>query len=156
MIRRFVSLIAAILLFANPARAADTIKIVVPYAAAGTADLMARLIAPHLQQRLGANVIVENRGGAGGAMGNEAVARAPADGRLLLLGNMASHILAAALRPPTAYDQAKAFEPLIMIGSVPLLLAIRLDIAAKNLAELIAWGKSSPKMSYGSAGPELR
>jgi tripartite-type tricarboxylate transporter receptor subunit TctC len=146
-------LAATLILLATPASAADTTKIVVPYAAAGTADLMARLIAPHLQERLGDNVIVENRGGAAGALGNELVARAPADGKTLLLANIASHVLGAALRPPKAYDQEKAFEPLAMIGSVPLLLAIRPEIPATNLKELIAYGKSASKLSYGSAGP---
>ena len=152
MMRPLVVLAAVLALLAVPASAADTTKLVVPYAAAGTADLMARLLAPRLQERLGGNIIVENRGGAAGAIGNEAVARAPADGKTLLVGNMASHVLGAALRPPKAYDQEKAFEPLAMIGSVPLLLAVRPDIPATNLKELIAYGKSAPKLSYGSAG----
>ena len=85
-------------------------------------------------------------------LGNEQVARAPADGKTLLLANMASHVLGPALHPPKTYDQDKAFEPLVMIGSVPLLLAIRPDIPASNLKELIAWGKTAPKLGYGSAG----
>jgi tripartite-type tricarboxylate transporter receptor subunit TctC len=139
-------------LLTGTAFAAETTKLVVPYAAAGTADLMARLIAPHLQDRLGDNVIVENRGGAAGALGNEMVARAPADGKTLLVANIASHVLGPALRPPKTYDQERAFEPLVMIGSVPLLLAIRPEIPATTLKELIAYGKTAPKLSYGSAG----
>jgi tripartite-type tricarboxylate transporter receptor subunit TctC len=150
--RPLAVLSAALVLLAAPASAADTTKIVVPYAAAGTADLMARLIAPLLQERLGDSVIVENRGGAAGALGNELVARAPADGKTLLVANMAAHVLGPALHPPKAYDQEKAFEPLAMIGSVPLLLAIRPEISATNLKELIAYGKTAPKLSYGSAG----
>ena len=142
----------AFTLLPGTASAADTTKLVVPYAAAGTADLMARLIAPHLQERLGDSVIVENRGGAAGALGNELVARAPADGKTLLVANIASHVLGPALRPPKTYDQEKAFEPLVMIGSVPLLLAIRPEIPATTLKELIAYGKTAPKLSYGSAG----
>ena len=143
---------AAAALLAGHAFAADPTKIVVPYAPAGTADLMARLIAPHLQERLGENVIIENRGGGSGVLGNEQVARSPADGKTLLLANMASHVLGPALHPPRAYDQDKAFEPLVMIGSVALLLAIRPDMPASNLKELIAWGKTAPKLAYGSAG----
>ena len=152
MKRRLCTLAAALVLLATPASAADMTKLVVPYAAAGTADLMARLIAPHLQESLGETVIVENKGGAAGALGNELVARAPADGKTLLVANLASHVLGATLRPPKTYDQEKAFEPLVMIGSVPLLLAIRPEIPATNLKELIAYGKTASKLSYGSAG----
>ena len=152
MKRRLCTLAAALVLLATPASAADMTKLVVPYAAAGTADLMARLIAPHLQESLGETVIVENKGGAAGALGNELVARAPADGKTLLVANLASHVLGATLRPPKTYNQETAFEPLVMIGSVPLLLAIRPEIPATNLKELIAYGKTASKLSYGSAG----
>src|SRR3954469_5419683 len=152
MMRPVAVLTAALALFAVPAAAADTTKIVVPYAGGGTADVMARLLAPHLQERLGDHIIVENRGGASGALGNDMVARGPADGKMLLVANMASHVLGPALHPPKAYDQEKAFEPLAMIGSVPLLLAIRPDIPPKNLKELIAYGKTAPNLGYGSAG----
>jgi tripartite-type tricarboxylate transporter receptor subunit TctC len=152
MMRSLAVLSTVFALLAAPASAADTTKLVVPYAAAGTADLMARMIAPPLQERLGENVIVENRGGASGALGNEAVARAPADGKTLLIANIASHVLGAALHPPKTYDQEKAFEPLAMIGSVPLLLVVRPEIPATNLKELIAYGKSASTLAYGSAG----
>ena len=152
MKRRLCTLAAALVLLATPASAADMTKLVVPYAAAGTADLMARLIAPHLQESLGETVIVENKGGAAGALGNELVARAPADGKTLLVANLASHVLGATLRPPKTCNQETAFEPLVMIGSVPLLLAIRPEIPATNLKELIAYGKTASKLSYGSAG----
>ena len=152
MKRPVAALVAAFALLSAPASATDTTKLVVPYAAAGTADLMARLIAPHLQERIGDNVIVENRGGAAGALGNELVARAALEGKTLLVANLASHVLGAALRPPKGYNQETAFEPLAMIGSVPLLLAIRPEIPATNLKELIAYGKTAPKLSYGSAG----
>jgi tripartite-type tricarboxylate transporter receptor subunit TctC len=153
MMRPLAVLIAILALLAAPASAADTTtKIVVPYVGGGTADLMARLIAPHLQERLGDNVIVENRAGASGAIGNEAVARAPADGKTLLVANLASHVLGATLNPPKAYDQEKGFEPLAMIGSVPLLLVIRTELPAKTLKEFVAYGKATPNLGYGSAG----
>jgi len=148
----FAWLAVAAIVWAHPAQAADTVRIVVPYVPAGTADIMARLIAPELQSKLGSNVVIENRGGAAGAIGNESVARATPDGSTLLLANMASHVLGPALRPPTIYDQSKAFEPIARIGAVPVLLAIRPQIPAKNLSELIAWGKTAQKFSYGSAG----
>jgi tripartite-type tricarboxylate transporter receptor subunit TctC len=145
-------LVLASLFWAYPSQAADTVRIVVPYVPAGTADIMARLIAPEIQSKLGSNVVIENRGGAGGAIGNEVVARATPDGSTLLLANMASHVLGPALRPPTIYDQSKAFEPIARIGAVPVLLAIRPQIPANNLRELIAWAKTAAKFSYGSAG----
>ena len=150
--RPFAWLVAASLAGVCPVQAAENVRIVVPYVPAGTADIMARLIAPELQSKLGTNVIVENRGGAGGAIGNEIVARAAHDGSTILLANMASHVLGPALRPPTIYDQSKAFEPIARIGAVPVLLAIRSQIPANTLSQLIAWGKAAQKFSYGSAG----
>ncbi len=148
----FASAVIVNLAAPHPASAAETTKLVVPYAAAGTADIMARLIAPELQKAIGDNVIVENKGGAGGALGNEAVARSAPDGKTILVANMASHVLGPALRPPASYDQAKAFEPIASIGSVPLLMAIRPQIPANTISEFIAWAKTAPKVSYGSAG----
>jgi tripartite-type tricarboxylate transporter receptor subunit TctC len=147
-----VALAAGALLLASPA-AADTIKIVVTFAAGGPADMLARLVAQDLQPRVGSTVVVENRGGAGGALANEAVARAAPDGRTLLLGSMGSQVISPALRPPTSYDPAKAFEPLVLIGSVPALLVVRPQIPANTLPELVAWAKQGRALSYASAGP---
>jgi tripartite-type tricarboxylate transporter receptor subunit TctC len=152
MKRPVAALAAAALLLAGPA-AADTIKIVVTFAAGGPADMLARLVAQHLQQRLGSTVVVDNRGGAGGALANEAVARSAPDGRTLLLGSMGSQVISPVLRPPSGYDPTKAFEPLVLIGSVPALLVIRPQIPANTLPELIAWAKQGKALSYASAGP---
>jgi tripartite-type tricarboxylate transporter receptor subunit TctC len=146
-----VALAVGALVSASPA-AADTIKIVVTFAAGGPADMLARLVAQDLPQRLGSTVVVENRGGAGGALANEAVARSAPDGRTLLLGSMGSQVISPALRPPASYDP-KAFEPLVLIGSVPALLVIRPQIPANTLPELVAWAKQGNALSYASAGP---
>ena len=146
------TLLAAVvaLAVASPVRA--DIKVVVPYAAGGTADMMARLLASGLQPKLGETVIIENRGGAGGALGNEVVARAASDGKTILIANMGSHIIVPMVRPPVGYDHLKAFEPVMMIGAVPSLMVIRPDIPAKTLPELIAWAKTGNKLTFGSAG----
>ena len=146
-----VALAAGALMLARPA-AADTIKIVVTFAAGGPADMLARLVAQDLPQRVGSTVVVENRGGAGGGLANEAVARSAPDGRTLLLGSMGSQVISPALRPPSSYDP-KAFEPLVLIGSVPALLVIRPQLPANTLAELVAWAKQGNALSYASAGP---
>ncbi|MFL4969868.1 MAG: tripartite tricarboxylate transporter substrate-binding protein, partial [Xanthobacteraceae bacterium] len=88
MNRRTGWVIAALLLFADAALAADAVKIVTPFAAGGPADMLARLLAQELNARLAADIIVENRGGGGGSIGTEAVARAPADGKTLLVGSL--------------------------------------------------------------------
>jgi tripartite-type tricarboxylate transporter receptor subunit TctC len=146
-----VAIAAGALMLARPA-AADTIKIVVTFAAGGPADMLGRLVAQDLPQRVGSTVVVENRGGAGGALANEAVARAAPDGRTLLLGSMGSQVISPALRPPSSYDP-KAFEPLVLIGSVPALLVIRPQLPASTLPELVAWAKQGNALSYASAGP---
>ena len=141
---------AVALVVAGPAKA--DIKIVVPYAPGGSADLMARLLGPGLQQKLGEHIIIENRGGAGGALGNEIVARAPADGKTILVANLGSHVIAPLTRPPVGYDQAKAFEPIVMMGAMPAMMAIRPEIPANTFAELVAWVKAGNKLTFGSAG----
>src|SRR5262249_39998804 len=138
------------LALAGPAQA--DIKIVVPYAPGGSADLMARLLGPGLQQRLGENIIIENRGGAGGALGNEIVARAVPDGKTILIANLGSHVIAPLTRPPAGYAHGQAFEPIVLIGAMPALMAIRPDIPANTFAELVAWAKSGNKLTFGSAG----
>jgi tripartite-type tricarboxylate transporter receptor subunit TctC len=138
--------------FVRPA-AAETVRLVTPFAAGGPADLLARLLAQELPARLNADVIVDNRGGAGGVLGTEAVARAPADGKTLLLGSLGSHVVSAALRPQLAYDPLASFDPLVLIGSVPSVLVVRPQLGVASLAELIAKSRQGRNLSYGSAGP---
>src|SRR5258705_8231868 len=111
-----VTLALCALLIAPPAFA-DTVKIVVPFAAGGPVDQLARILSNDLGAQLGADVIVEPKGGAGGAIGSETVARSAPDGRTLLLASMGSHIVSPALRAPSGYDPVKGFEPVMLIGS---------------------------------------
>jgi tripartite-type tricarboxylate transporter receptor subunit TctC len=155
MSRVVVGLLAAIALVAVTSGylpAAEPTRLITPFAAGGPADLLARLLAQELPSRLDSDVIVENRGGAGGMIGTEAVARAAPDGKTLLLGSLGSHVISAALHDKLPYDPLTSFDPLVLIGSVPSVLVVsnRLDVA--TLAELIAKAKAA-HLSYGSAGP---
>ncbi len=143
-------LCAAALLSAAPA-VAETVKIVVPFAAGGPVDQLARLLGHELGPLLGADVIVEDKGGAGGAIGSETVARATPDGTTILLASMGSHVISPTLRPPSGYDPVKSFEPVMMVGSVPSLLVVGPKPGVSTLKELIAKAKTQ-SMTYGSAG----
>lgn len=138
-------------LLATPAFA-ETIKIVVPFAAGGPVDQLARILSNDLGQQLGADIIVEPKGGAGGAIGSESVARATPDGKTLLLASMGSHVISPTLRAPTGYDPVKSFEPVIMVGLVPSLLVAGPKLGVSSLKELIDKAKTQ-KLTYGSAGP---
>jgi tripartite-type tricarboxylate transporter receptor subunit TctC len=102
---------------------------------------------------LGADVIVEDKGGAGGAIGSETVARAAPDGHTMLLASLGSQVISPALRPPGGYDPVKSFEPVMLVGLVPTLLVIGPKSGAVDLKELIAKAKGGQAMAYGSAGP---
>jgi tripartite-type tricarboxylate transporter receptor subunit TctC len=131
---------------------ADTIKVVVPFAAGGPVDTLARLISLEMQTRLDTEMVVENRGGAGGVLATEQVARAPADGKTLLFASSGSQIISAALRAgQLSYDPVKSFSPIGFAGAVPMLVIVSPDYPAKTLAELIAKTKTD-KLSYASAG----
>ena len=146
--------LAALFLVASalPAVAADQIKLVVPFAAGGPVDLIARTIASGLPARLNAEVIIENRGGAGGVIGTELVAKSAPDGRTLLQASLGSHVLSAALRPQLSYDPIKSFTPIVFVGVVPSLLVVSARSKIGSLADLLAEAKRKA-MSYGSAGP---
>jgi tripartite-type tricarboxylate transporter receptor subunit TctC len=151
MKRLVISLCAATLMLTAPV-SAETVKIVVPFAAGGPVDQLARILSHDLSLQLGADVIVEDKGGAGGAIGSETVARATPDGTTMLLASMGSHVLSPTLRPPSGYDPVKAFEPVMMVGSVPSLLVVSPKAGISSLKDLIAKANAQA-MTYGSAGP---
>jgi tripartite-type tricarboxylate transporter receptor subunit TctC len=136
---------------ATPA-GAEQIRLVVPFAAGGPVDLIARTLAAELAPRLNAEVIVENRGGAGGVIGTELVAKSPPDGKTLLLASLGSHVLSAALRSQLGYDPVKSFVPIAYVGAVPSLLVVAAQSSAGSFAALIAQARAA-NLSYGSAGP---
>src|SRR6188508_1345947 len=151
MIRHFGAMLALLLLSLSGA-AADTIKVVVPFAAGGPVDTLARLISSDMQTRLNTEMVIENRGGAGGVIATEQVARAPADGKTLLFASSGSHVISAALRAGQLnYDPVMSFAPIGFVGAVPMLVIVSPDYPVKSLAELIAKAKTD-KLSYASAG----
>jgi tripartite-type tricarboxylate transporter receptor subunit TctC len=151
MKRSFGALLAATL-FAIPAQAADPIKIVVPFAAGGPVDALARIVAAEIGPRLQTDVVVENRGGAGGMLAVEQVARAAPDGRTILFASVGAFVITNALKPQAGYEQLKTFAPVARIGAAPTLFIVKADSPIKTLGELIAKAKTDSKMSYGSAG----
>jgi tripartite-type tricarboxylate transporter receptor subunit TctC len=129
------------------------IRIVVPYAAGGSADLLARLIAAGLQASLGQSVLVENRSGASGNVGTVAVARSPADGYTLLI-NTSSFIVNPSLFKPPPFDPIADFAPIVDIAAAPTAIAANNNAGIDTVADLIKQAKADPqKLNYGTGGP---
>ena len=128
------------------------ITMVVPFAAGGPTDTLARIFAAALQQRLGQTVVVENTTGAAGTIGTGRVVRAAPDGYTLGIGHWSTHVVNGAIYPLT-YDLLNDFAPVSLIASNPQLLVARKTIPAKDLTELVAWVKANQdKISAGTAG----
>jgi tripartite-type tricarboxylate transporter receptor subunit TctC len=129
-----------------------TVTVVVPYAAGGNTDIMARLATDWLSSRLGSRFIVENRVGAGATLGAAYVAQAKPDGYTVLFG-AAPQLLVAPLVQKVSYDAKKDFAPVAVFGTGPQVLGISASIPANNLAEFIAYAKANPgKINYASGG----
>jgi len=130
------------------------IHLIVPFPAGSSSDIVARVVAKGLSERLGQQLVVENRPGASGNVGTEVVARAAADGYTLGLANTSTHTLSPSLVAHPTYDPLKDFAPISMIGASPFVLAIYPGLAARNVEELIAKAKAAPgKLTFASAGP---
>jgi tripartite-type tricarboxylate transporter receptor subunit TctC len=134
-----------------PAQAADTVKIVVPFAAGGPADQIARIVAPGLSAALAKPVIVENRGGAGGTLGVAYVAKAQPDGLTLLL-TTSSLVLSAGTTPNLSYDPRRDVEPVYLLGEVQTMLAVRPTLGVDTLVKLVEKAKVGAGLNYGSTG----
>jgi tripartite-type tricarboxylate transporter receptor subunit TctC len=129
------------------------IRFIVPFTAGSSSDTVARLVAQKLGERLGQQLVVENRVGGGGGLGTAEVARAEADGHTLGLANTSTHAVAASLAA-IAYDPVKDFAPVSMLGSSPFVLALYPGVPAQTVQELIALAKAKPRtLNYASAGP---
>ena len=129
-----------------------TIRLIVPFPAGGSNDVMARIIAPHLEQALGQTVIVDNRPAAGGIVGSDAVAKAPPDGHTLLLV-ASSHTVTPALNSKLPYNTEKDFAPLSLINTNAMVFFDNPKVPAKTLVEFIALAKKNPgKFNYSSPG----
>src|SRR5258708_22212370 len=131
---------------------ARPIALVVPFAAGGPSDAVGRIMAEGMRGRLGQTVTVENVAGAGGSLGAGRVARATPDGYTILVGLWGTHVVNPVIYT-LPYDTATAFEPITLLSTTPHLIAVKRDLPANNLSELIAWLKASPgKASVGHAG----
>jgi tripartite-type tricarboxylate transporter receptor subunit TctC len=130
------------------------IRFIVPFQPGSSSDTVARVVGQKLGERLGQQIVVENRVGASGNIGTEAVARAEPDGYTIGLANTSTHVIAASLSSNLTYDPVKDFAPVAMLGSSPFILSVYTGLAAKNIPELVALAKSKPgALSYASAGP---
>ncbi|AVS78805.1 LacI family transcriptional regulator [Paracidovorax avenae] len=129
------------------------ITIIVPFAAGGTTDILARIIAQGMGAELGQSVVVDNRAGAGGNIGGQVAARAPADGYTLFMGTVGTHAINAALYRKMPFDPVKDFAPLTRVANVPNLLVANPAQPFKTVQELIAYAKANPgKINFGSSG----
>jgi tripartite-type tricarboxylate transporter receptor subunit TctC len=129
------------------------VTMVVPFAAGGATDIVARLLSPRLSELLGQQIIIENVGGAGGTTGTARVAKAPPDGYQVVLGNVGTHAHNQTLYKRLPYDAVRDFAPVVLIADLSIVLLTRKDFPAENLPEFIAYAKSNlAKLQYGSAG----
>ena len=129
------------------------IKLVVPFAPGGATDILGRLLATSLGERLGQPVVVENRPGAGTVVAGALVAKAPPDGYTLLLGASTTLTLNPVIRNPLPYDPLRSFTPLGLVADMGLVLVAHNETPARTLPELVALAKTDPdKLSYGSFG----
>ena len=129
------------------------IRIVVPYAAGGTSDILARQIGPKLSDAWGQPVIVENKPGANGNVGADFVAKSPADGYTLLLTDVGGLVISASVYPQLPFNPAKDFSPVVMVSYSPHVLAVHPSIKVSNVKELVAFAKANPgKLNFAISG----
>ena len=133
------------------------VRIVVPFAAGGTTDILAREIAPELQKAFGQPFIVDNRPGAGGNVGADAVAKSAPDGYTLLMGTVGTQSINPSLYPKMPYDAAKDFAPITLVAGVPNVVVLNPQKAAErkitDVPSLVAWAKANPgKLNMASSG----
>ncbi|MDB5811813.1 MAG: LacI family transcriptional regulator [Betaproteobacteria bacterium] len=149
-----------VLLFASAATPAlaqnypvKPIRLIVAFPPGGSTDIIARVVGQKLGERLGQQVVIDNRGGAGGTIGTEIAARANPDGYTLTMGTTSTHVIAAGAYANLQYNPIKDFEPLTLVATTPYLLVVNPAVKASTLKEFIALAKSQPgKLNYASAG----
>ena len=160
---KLLALIASVLLVAfhtvAGAQSSDTfpskhVRIVVPYPPGGASDIISRLLAERMTPALGQPVVVENKPGAGGNIGADAVAKAAPDGYTLLMGNIGPNAISPGLYKSLAFDPVKDFTTITMVSSVPIVLVVNPNVVpVRNVQELIAYAsKANPTLAYASAG----
>ncbi|MPZ47353.1 MAG: tripartite tricarboxylate transporter substrate binding protein [Betaproteobacteria bacterium] len=163
---RWLKVAAIALLVASSAAAAQTrsassggdyptrpVRLIVPFAPGGNTDVQGRLIAQKLSEAWGQQVVVDNRGGAGGTLGVDRAAKAPPDGYTVVLASFGNILVGPALYKKLPYDPVKDLAPVILVSTPPGLMVVNPAIPAQNVQELIAYARANPgKFNYGSAG----
>ncbi len=153
--RRFL-LSLVLLLFAHAASGQSfpnkPIRLIAPFAAGGALDLIARGVGAKLAESMGQPVMVENRAGASGAIGSEAVARSAPDGYTLLLGATTTHGVNPALNPKLPYDPVKDFTPVSLVATIPHALVVNPSLPVNSVQDLVKYARSGHPLNYGSAG----
>jgi tripartite-type tricarboxylate transporter receptor subunit TctC len=157
--RRFLVLAAggaAALLSSGPnaqSLSGKQIRLIVPFPAGGPTDIVARPFAQMLGEAFKAIVIVDNRGGAGGSVGADVVAKSAPDGQTLLMGTVGTHAINASLYKQLPYDEVRDFTPITLVAMAPVTIVVHPSLPAGNLAELVSLAKRmGGKLNYGSAG----
>jgi tripartite-type tricarboxylate transporter receptor subunit TctC len=145
---------------AAQARGAETayptkpIRFVVPFPAGGTPDIQARMLSEQLAQRLGQPVVIDNRGGAGGVIGTDAVAKAEPDGHTIAITSAGALAISKSLQQKLPYDTLKDLKPVTLVAKVPELLVVATDVPASSMKELLALAKAKPgSLNFASTGP---
>ena len=157
---KYHTTIAILSLLASPSAHAQTtdypakpIRMIVPSAPGSGPDTMARAVGQQLSAMLGQPVVVENRGGAGGSIGGEAAAKAPADGYTLIMASAGSHAVNVGLYPKLGYDPLRDFAPISLVSQAPNLLIVHPSLPVKSVKDLIALARAKPgALSFGSGG----
>jgi tripartite-type tricarboxylate transporter receptor subunit TctC len=129
------------------------VRLIVPFPPGGSTDIVARIVAQKLGERIGQPLVVENRGGAGGTIGTEAVAKATPDGYILGFASTSTHAVAPAVYTKLGYDPVRDFAPISLVAVTPYLLVVSPKVDVKSLKEFVAYVKARPgKLNYASAG----
>ncbi len=132
---------------------AKPIRLMVPFPPGGSTDIVARIVAQKLSEKLGQSIVIENRGGAGGTIGTAIIAKSAPDGYNLAVASTSTHVVAPGVYAKLEYDPVKDFAPVGLMAVSPYLLVVNPSVPAKTLKELVALAKSRPgKLNYASAG----
>ena len=129
------------------------VRLLVPFPAGGATDIFARALSQKLPDKLGAQVVVENRPGAGGSLGSDLASKAPADGYTLLLATTSTHTIGPAFNPRLTYDAVRDFTPIVHVGNAPSIMLVPNNSPAKTVQEWIAYARANPgRLNYASSG----
>ena len=146
-------LLASAAAVAQPAYPTRSLRMVIPFAPGGSIDVVGRMVAQHWGTALGQQIVIDNRGGVGGALGTELVARAAPDGYTLLYSNAGPLSIAPNLNPKLAYDVFRDFAPVTQVTSAPFILFSAATLPVNSVSELVAYAKARPgQLNYASSG----